>query len=899
MLTLLTVCLLLLSQVVMTVRAEESSSTFASDPDFTEELLDQGQRYLDGGDLESAQQVIDEVLQIYPDNVRGLYLSGTLKIRNNQYESGTELIAQAALLEPDNVTYKIALASMYEFLHRDTEALEINNLIIDLTETSSSENKAAQRNVEYIEATLLARNGKFGQARERFAKLSEQYPDDFMIQYSLGIALMFEGNYAQAEIQLIKITELNPSFVNVYDTLATLYERLGRLDQTYAMLDKLVSVNPDGAIADRARVRMDIIEGRLLLAEGNEAEARVVLERAYKLMPDNPEILFNLGVLYEKREEWDRMAAVSEVFVKQYPNRTDVSLRLAKSYVFLGRYEDAVNELERLITVDPQSIEAPEAEIQLQRLMSSAVGKMIASRQRDEKIALIQKQLLDTPDDYAIISELVTLLIQQQRWQEARAPAERLIDIKSASGIAYTSLALIYDKLGLPGLAIKPYAYGISLESNAEVAARIVPALKLVVAKEMYTQGHDSEAIRFLDEILVAEPRNAEALFYSGLVYSRQDLAVKAIDAYQRVLQYMPANVNARLNLALSYHKIKREEDAIEEFRNALQFSTDEQLTEQINAQMQIVEKSIRGFSGGFSFSLAYDNNSNLNNSDPLGEYRTDLSPKIYYRYKAANGLRWLLSTEPVYSSYHNGEFDFLNTMSSVAASISKERITLSSGVSYQVSRGLIDSTRSSNNVTYFGEWLGRYKLPQLFDPKSPDHVLTNLSARASYSDFDSLTSRFFGAYIYAATFGFNQPVDGRTVLNMNYRYSLSDNRYVEGSDYAFRSHGIDLRLERGLTAGIAVNGGLSLTRMNYLYPDSATGYTRYRHNQLRSFYTGLTYQFHPLIRFYTNLSWSTNSTNLPVGAILNAQDVIEGQQSPTLGHYSRFTAMGGVALSL
>jgi len=817
----------------------------------------------------------------------------------NDIQQGISMISRAVALEPENISYKVALASMYEFVGRVSEALELDKQILQLTDPSSEEYRQARRDIDFQRASELARSGDMGHAEQSFSKLALTYPDDFMIRYSLGIAQMLQGKVDSAEKNLLKVVAMNPGYVNVYLSLATLYEGQGHLDKTYAILDKLVTAAPDSEAAAQARVRMSLIEARLLLAEGNDTDARGILEKLYDKAPDNPEVLFELGLLYEKTGDWDGVIRVSEPLAKQFPERADVSQRLANAYLNAGRYDEAVDEMERLIGAAPDSPEVDATRQRLQRLLNSDIGRVVLSHQRDARIAELQQQLESDPEDVHVLQELTTLLIQQQRWQEAKGPSEHLLELAPVDGINQTSMGLIYDKLGMFKEAIEPYAKGISLQLDPDLAVKLVPALIMDVAKAAFADGDMELAGRFLKNIVADEPKNVEAWFYSGLVYYEQDKMVQAIDAFQRVLQFMPSHINARLNLAMSYHRLKREEDAIEEFRNALQYNSDEALARKITAQMQAVEKSIRGFSGGFSYSLAYDSNSNLNGNDPVVEYRADLAPHLLYRYKATNGLRWLLSTEPVYSSYHNGEFDFLNTKSTVTASLSKERITLSSGVSYQVSRGLVSSERSSNGTTYHGQWLGRFKLPQLFHLGEGNRVLTNLSVTGSYSDFESLASRFFSAYVYTAAFGFNQPVAERTALGLSYSYTLSENKYVEGSDYAYRSHNISVQAERGIAAGVVINAGCSLSLIDYLYPDSVSNYTRFRKNVSGTAYTGIAYQFHPAIRLFANLSWTSNSTNLPVGDILNAQDVVEGQQSPVLGDYKRIMLTTGVSMNL
>ena len=854
---------------------------------------------MDDGQLAEARAVFDRILVLEPGNSGALYQKGVTLVRMNDYANGILLIEQAVQLAPDILVYKKALASMYEFSGRMPDALNINREIMAATDVDSEDYSVAQRNVGFITATMLAQQGKMQQAEQQFYNLSIRYPDDFMIRYSLGIALMFQGKVDAAEESLLMTSVMNPDYVNAYLSLATLYEKQGRLSQAYEVLARVVKLDAGKIQVDRARVRMFVIEGDLLMAEGNAAEAQAVFDQARDLEPENPEVLLRLGLLYEQTGDWSGAVEVNEHLLRLQPERMDARLRLANAYNNVGQPEQAAAELEHIMRVAANTVYSAEAQLQLQRLLSSSAGQLILDRRREAEIVELQAQLVETPGDMELLRSLTTLLLQQQRWEDARIPLQQLLEKEPATGLTHISLALVYDKLGQYDNAIKPYAYGISLESNPDMAEKIVPSLLMVVAKASHARGDLHEAKRLFSEILQLQPGNSEARFYAGLVFSALDQIVEAIDAFQRVLKYEPGNIGARLNLAMSYHQLKREEEAIEEFRNALQYSSSGPLSDQITEQMRVVEKSIHGFSGGISYVLAYDDNSNLNDDNPLPEYRTDLAPQLFYRYKSKNGLRWLLSTEPSYSSYHNGQFDFLNTRSSVAASVSKGKVTMSGGVSYQVSLGLVNSRRSSNSTTTHAEWSGRFKLPVIVRPTDDERVLTNATVRISYTEFDSLGSAFFSAYNYSAIASLNQPVAERTVLNLSYRSTLSENMHVEGSDYAFRGNGIDVRLERGLAAGVSINGGYSLTVMDYLYPDSVSGYTRYRHSQSRSLALGVNYQFHRSLRLFTNVVWSSNQSNLPAGLILNAQDVVEGQQSPSLGDYNRITLSAGISLSL
>lgn len=865
-----------------------------------EQLMLRGQQLLNDGKLDESMAVFEQVLAISPGFPDALYQQGVILVRKNDFERGVALIERAAASAPENIVYKTALASMYEFTGNMDAALNVNRDILALTDSDSSDYRLAKRNVAFISATLLARQGKLQQAEQQFGELAAQYPDDFMIRYSLGVAQMLQGRLDQAQVNLEKAREINPADANTSLSLATVYEKQGHLDRAYQVLSAVVDMDVADVLKKRARVRMGIIEGRLLMEEGNVADAQDVLSKALELDPDNPEVLFDLGLIYERMNNWAGVIDVSERLLRQVKDRPDVELRLAKAYANSQQYYQAAETYQGVIDSVPGTAQAAEAQLLLRQLMASPAGLKIASEERENRIAELQQKLAARPDDLEALQTLVTLLLQQQHWQEARVALEKLLPLeKPASGLTYTSLALAYDKLGMYEKAIEPYAYGISLEYDPDIAAKIVPTLLMVTAKALHARGELDAAGRLFSQLLSMQPDNAEARFYTGLIYFSQDKFPQAIDAFQRVLQYVPGHIGARINLAMSYHNLKREEEAIEEFRNALQYNPEGPLAENIREQMSALERSIRGFAGGLSYIMSYDNNSNLDDLNPIAEFRTDMSPYLVYRYKASNGLRWRLSTAPVYSGYHKGQYDFLNTNSTIAASVSKKSVTLTAGINYQVTRGLVNSQRSSNSMTYYGEWLRRFKFPVIIHPWKSERTLTNASVNGSYSILESLGSPFYSAYRYSLLASINQPVAERTVLNLNYRADLSENMEIVGSDYAYRGNGVDIHLERGVTARVSASLGYSVTFLDYLNPDSSSGYTEYRRNRSQAVTVGLSYQSNPSLRYFASLGRSSNNSNLPAGVILNAEDVIEGLLSPSLGDYSRTTLTAGVILNL
>ena len=176
---------------------------------------------------------------------------------------------------------------------------------------------------------------------------------------------------------------------------------------------------------------------------------------------------------------------------------------------------------------------------------------------------------------------------------------------------------------------------------------------------------------------------------------------------------------------------------------------------------------------------------------------------------------------------------------------------------------------------------------------------MSDVSLNASYTNFDSDNTPFFSAYLYTAGFGLNQSFGDRSSINLSYNYTINKNKYDDtlSADYAYKSNGIDAGFEHAIATGLSANIRYSIDLLSYSNPDSGSQFSEFRKNTRQTISFGGSYRYSENIRFYANMSWTNNKSNLPVGFVLNAQDVIEGQQSSSLGEYDRGTITIGMNL--
>jgi hypothetical protein len=141
-----------------------------------------------------------------------------------------------------------------------------------------------------------------------------------------------------------------------------------------------------------------------------------------------------------------------------------------------------------------------------------------------------------------------------------------------------------------------------------------------------------------------------------------------------------------------------------------------------------------------------------------------------------------------------------------------------------------------------------------------------------------------------------SQPINGFNTLRLGYSYVLNENKELVGSDYAYTSHGLSAGLDHLMPWG-SINLNAGVTLFDYSNPDSYSQFTERRRNFRDSIALGTTYRYKPNISLFATLAWTDNRSNLPVGFILNSEDIIEGQQSSSLSDYLRTMLSAGINL--
>jgi tetratricopeptide (TPR) repeat protein len=243
-----------------------------------------------------------------------------------------------------------------------------------------------------VRTDLAQKNGAAAQAR--IAARLARTPTDQRLLLLAATTSLGTGDAVQAETQLRRLLQLNPSNLEAYVTLGSLYRAQNRLGEARKEFEEVARREPDMAVAATTMIAtimtlqgqkeegLKAFEKVLTLDPDNavaannvawhHAETGTNLDAALALaqtakakLPDRAEISDTLGyVLYKKGLHSSAVASLEEA-TRQAPTNAGMRYRLALAYLGNNDKERARSSFAQALQIDPTFSEAEDAKRQL------------------------------------------------------------------------------------------------------------------------------------------------------------------------------------------------------------------------------------------------------------------------------------------------------------------------------------------------------------------------------------------------------------------------------------------------------------------------------------------------------------------------------------------------------
>jgi len=185
-----------------------------------------------------------------------------------------------------------------------------------------------------------------------------------MIHVSLALTYLAQGRLDDAVREFDALASKQPRDVTARTMAAILVEMQGRLDDATARYEQIVKLDPRAAVASNNLAWRYAETGKDLGAALRLAQA------AYALMPQRPEVLDTLGVIYLRQGQPALALAPLREAVEHAPDNPVYRARLGQALADAGQNDAARRELEQALKAGDKFPGAAEAKALLARLPS-------------------------------------------------------------------------------------------------------------------------------------------------------------------------------------------------------------------------------------------------------------------------------------------------------------------------------------------------------------------------------------------------------------------------------------------------------------------------------------------------------------------------------------------------
>jgi tetratricopeptide (TPR) repeat protein len=385
---------------------------------------------------------------------------------------------------------------------------------------------------QIAEAIALLQQGQFAEAEATLLAILKRDSRNFDALHLAGVAAVEAGRLDEGIPRIRRAIAINPKNSAAHNNLGTALLRLDRHEEALASLDRAVAINPQNAQAHHSR-------GSALGKLKRLDAAIAAYGRAIALAPNYAEAYCDRGCAFAEKEDWNAALADQEKAVSLNPHSAECLANLALALGHFERFEEALLLSQNALKRNPDSfaawkshslalfgigrfseaLDATDALIRLQPLMAEGYlwRARVLSRLGQPEAALMaaEKARSLAPEDHAKHDAYGNGLIKLNRLEEALAAFGQALKLKPDDADTRWNRALALLQLGRFQEGWREYEYRIPRHKNEAVRQFPTPAWRGVEPLKgqrlfLYWEQGFGDTIQFSRYALLAAAAGAQ-----------------------------------------------------------------------------------------------------------------------------------------------------------------------------------------------------------------------------------------------------------------------------------------------------------------------------------------------------------------------------------------------------
>ncbi|MCI1274230.1 MAG: tetratricopeptide repeat protein [Clostridiaceae bacterium] len=497
-----------------------------------------------------------------------------MKLLGND-QKAAEFYKKAVAIDPNDIDLRLSYAKILDKIGNEDDAVTEYNFILSKT----SDNKDILYALERIyknkleenpsDATItsnlgaiMQKEGNYDEALKYYSKAEYLNPSDVNTRINVGTLYQQKGDYKTAITAYDSVLIMFPDNVNANLYKAQAYEAMGDTTKALDQYKKVTALEPDNLDAKNGMLAItqktmtpqefltyvkansgdnagnSIYEYAVQLHKDNKLDDAISMyKEALTLLPNNPEVYANLAIAQSQKKEYTTALATLKTASAKFPDNkqikdtlssisseaNDIVLDSAADLYNKGEYENAIKKYLEAI---PQTADT-----------NLAIASAYQNLKNNDKAIEYYKKALALKPDTNTAYYIAALYADKNDLQNAQY---------------YTTKALGLNKNNADAIALQK-----ELKEN-------ISSTQLQDAINLFDKGSYEQSLALLNKVIVADPSNAYAFYYRGMIYDAQKKYSPAIVDYKKAL-----SLNNSPDLSVIYYLIAVDYDTLKQYVNA------------------------------------------------------------------------------------------------------------------------------------------------------------------------------------------------------------------------------------------------------------------------------------------------------------------------------------------
>jgi tetratricopeptide (TPR) repeat protein len=360
-----------------------------------------------------------------------------------------------------------------------------------------------------------------------------------------------QGKTRESAIQYANALQLDPRFAEAHYQLGDAYLKLKDYNRAYQELFRAVELAPDNYPA-----QVDL--ANLLISARDLKQAQPHLDLLREKQPNNPDTHLAWANLYAAQGNLESALQETQKAIAAEPARSDSYLNLAVLQLRANQPDQAEVSFKKAAELGPKAMNA-----------QLALGGYYQSRNRLPEAEQQFKHAISVdPKDPAPRAAYVRMLMTENKKADAEAFLKQAKNDFRDNSEGYRMLGDFYFANGELDQATAEYG-SLNHEHPRDLQVKKNYVQLLILKNRL------DEATNLNDEILKANPREADALVFRGEMQLRRGDSTGAIDSLQRAIKNDSTSAVAHYHLGLAFDMQHDGSRAESELREAVDMRPD------------------------------------------------------------------------------------------------------------------------------------------------------------------------------------------------------------------------------------------------------------------------------------------------------------------------------------